>query len=342
MNVLFLTYPYPNYVPDLLLHGLRKLLGPAVVDYPRKDSLYRGEIFGVAPEDQLISRLFPPEDTAIDREDIAGKIEKGFFRYIVCDSRLVAETVATDGDRALMRFGGIRSIPLFQDETRPLPRGLALIDGNDYPFPIPPGPYVVCRRETDGTDGTVPLPMALPEEIWQWIHAYRREPKAYSVGFLGSNRPFFHGEDRSGLMEAIAARYPDSLLGMSAIPTADTPSPSGRMGRDDYYRGLQQCRVVLSLRGEGYDTFRFWENAACSAVHVAQRMPLYIPDDFEHGRSILRFSDADEMIRLIDMVLDGSIRGEWIVQESHRRLARYHTTERRAAYFLDRMKASFS
>jgi len=342
MNILFLTYPYPNYVPDLLLHGLRKLLGSAVIDYPRKDSLYRGELIGVAPEDQLISRLFPPESGEVDREDIAGKIKKGFFRYILCDSRLTAETVSAEGDRAWLRFGGIRSIPLFRDETRPLPRGLVLIDGHDYPFPIPPGPYVVCRRETDGTDGSVPLPMALPEEIWQWIHAYRKEPKVYSVGFLGSDRPFLHGEDRRGLLEVIAARYPDSLLSTSVVPSTEAPRPSGRMSRDDYYRGLQQCRIVLSLRGEGYDTFRFWENAACSAVHVAQRMPLFIPDDFEQGRNILRFSSPDEMVRAIDTVLEGGIRGEWIVQESHRHLARHHTTEKRAAYFLDRMKDACS
>ena len=46
MKILFLTHPYPNYVPDLLLHGLRKLLGPDVIDFPRKDCLYDG-ILGV-------------------------------------------------------------------------------------------------------------------------------------------------------------------------------------------------------------------------------------------------------------------------------------------------------
>jgi hypothetical protein len=50
MNILFLTHPYPNYGPDLLLHGLRKLLGPAVVDFPRKDCVYEGILgLGVCP-----------------------------------------------------------------------------------------------------------------------------------------------------------------------------------------------------------------------------------------------------------------------------------------------------
>ena len=50
MKLLFLTHPYPNYVPDLLLHGLRKLVGPTVVDYPRKDCVYDGVLgLGVCP-----------------------------------------------------------------------------------------------------------------------------------------------------------------------------------------------------------------------------------------------------------------------------------------------------
>ena len=49
-RILFLTDPYPNYVPDLLLHGLREVLGGDVVDFPRKDTLYRGQLSGVCVE----------------------------------------------------------------------------------------------------------------------------------------------------------------------------------------------------------------------------------------------------------------------------------------------------
>ena len=42
MRILFICHPYPNYVPDLLLHGLRKIIGDDVVDFPRKDILYDG------------------------------------------------------------------------------------------------------------------------------------------------------------------------------------------------------------------------------------------------------------------------------------------------------------
>ena len=58
MKILFITHWYPNYVPDLLLHGLRKLMGPDVVDFPRKDCLYEGVLgLGVCPPDQLCPGL---------------------------------------------------------------------------------------------------------------------------------------------------------------------------------------------------------------------------------------------------------------------------------------------
>jgi hypothetical protein len=36
-GVFRMCHHYPNYVPDLLLHGLRRLFAEAAVDYPRKD-----------------------------------------------------------------------------------------------------------------------------------------------------------------------------------------------------------------------------------------------------------------------------------------------------------------
>ncbi len=61
---------------------------------------------------------------------------------------------------------------------------IVAIDGEDFPVSIKPGPFVICRRETDGTDYSIPLPMALPEEIFNRITSYGDNPKSYSFGFL--------------------------------------------------------------------------------------------------------------------------------------------------------------
>ncbi|MFH1673058.1 MAG: glycosyltransferase [Pseudomonadota bacterium] len=318
MNILFFTHPYPNYVPDLLLHGLRKLLGPNVVDYPRKDCLYEGVLgLGVCPDDQRCPDWFPVDDGRIDREDIQKKVLKGYFRYIICD---------------------VRAVNLLQKSFSQLPSGLIFIDGEDIPVKIKPGPYVICRRETDGTDFSIPLPMALPEELLKWIASYDNVSKQYSIGFLGSGS---QGE-RQSIAETLTRIYPDALLQSSAVPSEVKPSPDGRLGRDDYYLNLQRCHIVLSLPGLGYDTFRFWESAACNTVHISKNIPLYIPNDFVNEEHILRFSGIDELIRIIDRVLDEKVRSEEILKKGREHLINFHLTTKRAMYFLKRVEMAFN
>lgn len=318
MKILFLTHPYPNYLPDLLLHGLRKLLGPEAVDYPRKACLYDGVLgLGVCPPNQLCPGWFPAEEEGVDRGDIALKIARGYFDAVVCDLRAFAS---------------------WRDRLAQSRVPVAVIDGEDRPHPVRPGNHVVFRRETDGTDYSVPLPMALPEEILRWITAYDDEPKRHPIGFLGST----HDGSRRALVAELAARYPGCLFRASEVPSPEDPFPEGRLGRDEYYRALQRCRIVLSLPGAGWDTFRFWENAAVNAVHLAQRMPLAVPEDFREGEGILRFADRDALHRQVERALALAESGSGFVIAGRTHLIRHHLTVHRARYFIDRLRRAFA
>ena len=316
MKILFLTHPYPNYAPDLLLHGLRKLLGPDVIDFPKKECLYQGVLgLGVCPEDQKCPNWFPDDTGDIDRDDIRGKLKSGYFQYIVSDYR--AFNMLCD----------------LQD----LQQKIVVVDGEDLPARISQGKYIICRRETDGSDFSIPLPMSLPEELLHWITSYDNAPKRYSIGFLGST----NDGARKRIAETLAQLYPDALFQTSSVPSRDDPSPDGRLSRDNYYLDLQKCRIVLSLPGAGYDTFRFWENAACNAVHVAVKMPLYIPDDFVERRHILRFSRIDELRVIIDDILEDKAPAKEIIRDGRRHLVDFHLTTERAKYFLKRVEKAF-
>jgi hypothetical protein len=308
MKILFVTHPYPNYCPDLLLQGLRKLLGPDVVDYPRKDCLYQGVLgLGVCPEDQLCPGWFPDDRNHIDREHIADKVAGGYFKYIVCDCR---------------------AIPWLLEHLPDRRARLVLIDGEDRPARIPLGNYIICRRETNGADFSLPLPMALPEEILQWIMTDDHLPKEYSIGFLGST----NDGRRRKIVEEIERFYPNTLFQTTNVPSAADSCPQGRLSRRKYYRQLQKCRIVLSLSWAGYDTFRFWENAACNAVHLAFRFPLYIPNDFTDNQNILRFDHPDELRRKIDPILDNFDKAREMIRNGRRHLVTYHLTTGRAEY----------
>ncbi len=306
--ILMLCHPYPNYIPDLLLHGLRKVSGDAVVDYPRKDILYQGTCG--QPHLDLVPD-FMADDSRVDRTDIAQKLKAGFFDLVFCDVRAFRD-----------------HLPLLQQSTC----RLALIDGEDAPAGIPCGPYVILRRETDGSGFSIPLPMALPVEVMTWIDKHRNEPKTHSVGFLGSRNQ--HTLDRNVMLDEIAKLFPDALLQSWGMD-------GGWHGRDDYYRAMQSCRVVLTLPGAGYDTFRYWEHAACNAAHISKTMPLFIPYDFRDSREIVRFSTVPELAVAIERILERE--GDWqaFADRSRAWLLRHHTTEQRARQTLDKVRAAF-
>lgn len=317
MKILFVTHWYPNYVPDLLLHGLRKLIGPDVVDFPRKDCLYDGVLgLGVCPPDQLCPDWFPDDQGRIDRYDIWRKVQNGYFDLLVCDQR---------------------AWPYLWENMDGYAGPLAIIDGEDAPQKIPLGNYVIFRRETDGSDFSVPLPMALPEEVLNRIICHDELPKKHTIGFLGST----HDGERRTLVDQLVRWYPDSLFQVTTIPGGSNPAPDGRLGRDDYYRCLQQCRVVLTLPGAGLDTFRFWENAACNSIHASPRMPLLIPADFMDGRHILRFENIHDLRSRLDRLLERPESSGSMIPMARDHLINHHLTQHRAEYFLDKARQAY-
>jgi Glycosyl transferases group 1 len=310
MKVLVLCHPYPNFVPDLLLHGLRKLLGDDVVEYPRKDALYEG-ILGQPYLDKVDGLM--ADDSEVDRSEIGAKMSRGFFDIVICDIRAFRDNSS-----------------FLENNACPL----AIVDGEDTPAPIKPGNYVILRRETDGSDFSVPLQMALPAEVMDWIDRHRAKPKNHSIGFLGMRST--DTPDRNALLDELVRLFPDSL-----IDSWERPSGTWR-GRDGYYRDLQSCKIALSLPGAGYDTFRYWENAACNVVHVAKKIPLLIPNDFRSGREIVRFVGIDDLARSVERVLSGAIEWQEFAERSRERLRHYHTTERRARATIDRLMVAFA
>jgi hypothetical protein len=88
LKILYLTDAQPDYLSDDLLYGLRSLLGSDVVDYPRKDVLYRTSALKPAAP-QLYGRgfhCFGLDDVPIDRTDIASKIGGRHFDFIINSS----------------------------------------------------------------------------------------------------------------------------------------------------------------------------------------------------------------------------------------------------------------
>ena len=121
MRILFITTLQANYLPDLILHGLRKLMGPDVVDFPKKECLYQGILgLAVCPDDQLWPGWFPSDNGNIDREDIGRKVDTGYLKYIISD---------------------YRALPFLLKNLSSWPAGLVVVDGEDTSSQIPIGRF---------------------------------------------------------------------------------------------------------------------------------------------------------------------------------------------------------
>ena len=89
MKILFFTDSHEDYVPDSLLHGLKRLFGSQVVDYPRKDILYKKD--DLSKNHKLWGRGFTLytgllEDDGADRYDIGQKLQDNFYDLVLIGS----------------------------------------------------------------------------------------------------------------------------------------------------------------------------------------------------------------------------------------------------------------
>lgn len=105
-----------------------------------------------------------------------------------------------------------------------------------------------------------------------------------------------------------------------------------------YLEELARCRIVLNLRGGGWDTMRYWEVPAVAAFMITQRPQIVIPNDFEHGRHVVHCQDdLSDLHELCDYYLKHEVERERIAKEGHAHLVAHHTDVARARYILGKL-----
>jgi len=156
MRVLYISGGQgPDYLCDMLFHGLRNELGDGVVDDVRLWYMYANE-FGPGKKDraQLYGRGFTlygllGPDSDIDRTDIENKVRSRFFDLVI--------------------YGSIhRCAHLLREVLSAYPaEKLVFVDGEDHTTIIPAliGHGIYFKRELQApTAGVWPISFAIPEE----------------------------------------------------------------------------------------------------------------------------------------------------------------------------------
>lgn len=147
-----------DYMGDLLFHGLRELYGESVVDFPRKDHLYKGYEHGNKLWGRGFSYSALLDELDTDRTDIPSKISNGFFDLIILTSHNTVDWYEHIFYSYLDRIKDLNANVK-----------LAVVNGKDRPETYDRvwnyTPYHFQREIPDNADNRlIPISFAIPKE----------------------------------------------------------------------------------------------------------------------------------------------------------------------------------
>ncbi|MDR1997306.1 MAG: glycosyltransferase [Candidatus Margulisbacteria bacterium] len=98
---------------------------------------------------------------------------------------------------------------------------------------------------------------------------------------------------------------------------------------------LQRSLISVNVMGSGYDCARFWEILAARAMLFTQKLDIEIPYPFTDGVSYVTFASLEEFEDKLAYYLEHLDEVEKIARRGHEHLLLYHTSQKRAEYFLE-------
>jgi hypothetical protein len=329
-RVLVVNPNFDDFLTDGLFHGLRTLLGPDAVDFPRIDHLYRD-----APSDWL------------------GHLHgRGFTLAGLLDDQPVERNRslhrAADGEFDLVVFSDIwRTFGLWTEWApvlRERERACAVIDGSDR---VEPFPYA-------GQWWRRPSWWTLPR-IKRPTHHFKRETTRWSwwfASYLALPPRVAARLGRLRGLKQIAFSIPAELIVDDPPPKQKDwpahvvdPKVAERVGAstgyafDDsaaYHRDLRASRFGVTTKREGWEALRHYEIAAAGAVpcfrDLESKPPLCAPHGLVDGRNCIAYRSADELMARVDSLAPAAYAA---LQHGAIEWARANTTVERARGFLD-------
>jgi|SRR5437867_251357 len=358
MNILFLVDPLHNYVSDPLYLGLVRVLGDEhVVDFPPKAIFH----------DPSAKLWFLPQVPAARRseEEVRSLLAERSFD-IVCLASPRAESLALLGqlfnparfppivfidsaDDAKIRHDLVRRFPIriyfkreyawkragqirqFVDCARSFRFDRKLF-AKTYPFPMSIVVDAVPVRDVQVKDIDVSF----------YGHAsHRKRVKAMHVlhklakdGLRVAGSIFAAPTDRKYKLQATPfRRLMTKILDPSYASDEDTKR---KLSPAEYYDVLSRSKVAVSVRGGGFDTYRYWEIVACGSLLLSEAPDIVIPNNFEHEKhAVFCRPDLSDLEDLARYYIRHEDERQAIATNGYAHLLKHHTCERRAEYFLD-------
>ena len=185
-------------------------------------------------------------------------------------------------------IASVRSVDAANDwMKRTGKRNVAIVDGEDFHMlhDIHSSVKVYFKREflkgVKHPSNVRPLPFgAIPEKL----------PEAMDV----TKDVFYRGHETHHFRKEI----------VKALDDMGFKIPVERVEKADYNKDLITSLVGVSVRGNGWDTYRYWETPYFGAALLSQRLNIVIPDDFKEGHEAVFFEGIDDFKRKLKGMLD--------------------------------------
>jgi hypothetical protein len=312
-RILFLADPAPDYVADGLFHGLRGLLGDAVVDFPKRWPMYAGTDLG-----SLYGRGFGLYGLLPDLDlDRHGVFERSWDLVVsaVLWRDWASWATAWDAFGARVKH--------------------AVVDGADWRWIYPYGP------------------IWLRPDRWFVPRAHRRatyfKREWSSRSMLAAGRrislePLAISYPREKMLDAVPEKTQDFQTHIVDLEVGE------RLGRrlanrrarifaeeSAYLSDLRASRFGVTTKRGGWDALRHLEIAGAGAIPCFRRLeekpPTCAPHGLIPGENCISYRDAEDLFRRTQRLTDGE---RATLAGGALRWAHENTTVRRAESFLER------
>ena len=337
MRVLLFAHPEADFLEAVVYMGLKDILGDDCVEYPHKLS-YHGQMAEYpSPYSHPVwtpdrSGTHPWERPALEAPGAVGRTAPfAWMPDLPGRAWTGDEVLGALRDRAFdlivvtPRLYNVRDLREFRGQLGEgvLPP-VVLMDGEDYQAvrwdlvdDLKPKLYLkreLVERPGDSRVRVEPFPLASPVPP--------RDPvdKEIDVLFLG-------GQTWPGREEACRALR--GALGDRFVGGVGTVRSYG-----EYLDAVARARVVVSMRGYGYDTLRYWEVPSFDTLMVTDPSPLIRPHPFVDGQHVLQFGDPGHLIHVVVQALQDESRQRQIALAGNAHLREHHTARARAAQLL--------
>lgn len=204
------------------------------------------------------------------RKGVGSPYDQLFHRFAEPDSFAIHE--------AEILIASVRSLPEAAAwMARTGKRKVAIVDGEDDPVirePWPQSAAVYFKREYLAGIPYGPRVRPLP---------FAAVPETFEYDERRPNPLFYLARDTHPYRRQVVS----VLVEMGFRPASNLP-------KSEYNRILSASLIGVSVRGLGWDTYRYWEIPYFGAAMIAQRMPLVIPGNFEDGAEAVFFDDPED------------------------------------------------